>query len=169
MRFLFRSMHSDAPGFILSHFRVLHNALPICGSILHVCVVSEAFCLEYCLTVSIGESSSFPLFRRILTFFGVFVVLFTSSSMCGKSQFPLDASMWPPRQSITSMLRFASPMPRYVPVLSMSLIPAVSALLDTFEASAQALDMSALPFKMSAPHPGLFPLSACQCMPPCPA
>ena len=122
-----------------------------------------------CLTVSIGESSSFPLFRCILTFFGVFVVLFTSSSMCGKSQFPLDASMWPPRQSITSMLRFASPMPRYVPVLSLSLIPAVSALLDTFEASAQALDTSALLFKTSAPHPGLFPSSACQCMPPCPA
>ncbi|KIM52075.1 hypothetical protein SCLCIDRAFT_32939 [Scleroderma citrinum Foug A] len=87
----------------------------------------------------------------------VSIVLFTSSSMCGKSQFPLDASMWPPRQSITSMLRFASPMPRYVPVLSLSLIPAISALLDTFEASAQALDMSALPFKTSAPHPGLFP------------
>ncbi|KIM64913.1 hypothetical protein SCLCIDRAFT_23272 [Scleroderma citrinum Foug A] len=99
----------------------------------------------------------------------VSIVLFTSSSMCGKSQFPLDVSMWPPRQSITSMLRFASPMPRYVPVLSLSLILAVSALLDTFKASAQALDTSALPFKTSTPHPGLFPSSACQCMPPCPA
>ena len=82
--------------------------------------------------------------------------------MLGTSLCLSDASVWLPMPTVTFMMCFAPPAPRYAPAPSSQLIPAVSALFDVFKASVNPLDSSAWPLDASTQFPGPFTSPACQ-------